>query len=1200
MRSSKMTLRISLLVLSAVLACGIRSGDAQLAVTTATLSGAVTDSSGAILPKATITLSSTEKGVTQTLVTDSRGRYSFSQLPPATYILIVQMTGFKEYRQNGIVLDAGQSATQDVKLPVGSVTQVVEVTAQASLLNTDNANISADIDAKQVVDLPLNLRNVYGLALLNSAVNNGPEMQMVLGGGGASNDDADQDVSFFHFNGGFMGTSAFLLDGVWDTDPEWGGVSIVPSVDAVQEFKIQNNSFTAQYGWSTGNVINVVTKSGTNSFHGSAYYFYRNDILDANLWFSNHYGVPRESFGRKQFGASAGGPLSIPGFRRQHEKTFIFGLYEHLGLSTPSHSVFTVPDSNFLAGHFAELLGPQMATDAEGRPVYLNQIYDPRSTHPITAGVLDPTTGLVPNQTGYIRNPIPNNDITTLGAFDPVAAKIASYYPTANQPGIANNFAAVGLNPAHSNEYLVRVDHNINDASHAYFRYSYKEEFKTGNPAYWGANDPGGPGAGIIDNRFGVAAGYSQIFSPTLTMNIMAGVELWHEDENSQGVPFQSSSLGLPSQLDSLIPQFPTVNIGGLSSIAPAVVYQVDHGPEGSVAVDFIKVNGQHTLNFGFMGVELEEDNKMLYQTSLQFNGSFDSGPDPNNPLSFPTGNGFAQLLLGVQDGGVSGAEGYPATASHNFGWYVQDDWKPARNLTLNLGLRYEIQTAPTYKHDKAAVFNPNVLNPISSSVGEQLYGAEQFLSSSNRSSYNTNYKNVAPRVGFSYEALSRLVVRGGFGIFYPVSIGLFQADLNGYTSFTPVPYTLNGISPNSAVSMENPWPNGFIPITGSSLGELQDVGYATGSNFRNRASGYTEQYMLGLQWGITANDSLEVDYVGNHGTHLMTAATNASQLNPKYLSMGISALNTLVPNPFYGAIAPGASGCALDQPTIVQSQLLQPFPQYCSVTAIAPPVGFTQYNALQVHYNHRVTRGLTAMVSYTYSKFLDNIEGNITWAYYNLIGNQGPANNYNLAAEKSVDASDIPHSLVANYIYELPFGRGKPIGSGMGRLANAVAGGWQVSQIATFKQGFPLGITGYNQPTWGGNPRPDVLPSVNLHVSHPTILEWFNTGAYAYAPYGSFGTAPRFFSNLRAPGYQNWDTAFMKNWEFGKSAREPMRLQFRGEMYNTFNHPQFYAPSTIYGGCDPNTDSGCTPGFGQITAALPGRTVQLAAKFYW
>jgi hypothetical protein len=1165
-------------------------GHAQLAVTTATLNGNVTDPSGAVVPQATVKLDSGQTGVSRTYVTDAAGRYSFTQLPPATYTLSIRANGFESYTQNGIVLDAGQSATQNIALVLGLATQQVVVNSQASQLNTDNANLSADIAAKQVVELPLNLRNIYGLATLNSSVNNTSEGQQLLGGGPNGTDNADQDISFLNFAGGFFGTSAYLLDGVWDTDPEWGAVDYVPSVDSVQEFKVQNNSFTAQYGWSTGNVVNVVTKTGTSSFHGDAYEFFRNDALDANFWFNDHNGVAKPDFSRNQFGVSAGGPLYIPKLYKQREKTFIFGLYEHLGLSTPLNSTFTVPTAAFRAGDFSALLGPQKGTDILGRPIYQGQIYDPRSTHQVTVG----------GKTYDIRDPIPNNNITAVGPIDPIAAKLVSYYPNPTNSALTNNFFTAGTGPAHSNEYLIRVDHNFNDAARMYFRYSYKNEFKTGNPDFWGTNNPAGPGNGRPNSRWNLAAGYSQVFSPTFTMNILAGVELWHETSTNQSAGFHPSSIGLPSYLDANSPQFPVINIGSQSQLGPLnSAYLVNHGPIGSVATDFIKTLGRHTVNFGFMGAELQDDETQLFQATLDSAGNFTSGPDPNNPVNFATGNGLAQLMLGVLDNSApsgqsttAGTSYNPVVAIHYLGWYVQDDWKPTSKLTLNLGLRYEFQTAPTYRHNIASTFNPDVVNPISAVVGETLPGALQFLSDSQRGVYKTNYDNVAPRLGFTYQAMPHLVLRGGYGIFYPPSITCcFPGESAGFGATTVSPVTLDSISPNPAVTIANPWPNGYIPITGNSLGELQQVGNGVSSNFLNRKSSYVQQYLLGWQWAITPNDELDVNYVGNHGTHMIANTLNRSQLNPTYLAMGASALNALVANPFYGAITPGTSSCALDQAKVVQSQLLQPYPQYCNVGETDPPVGFSIYNALQANYNHRFSKGLTALVSYTYSKFLDNVEGNQSWSY---AGNQGPANNYNLAAEKSVDGSDTPHSLVANYIYQLPIGRGRAVGDHMNRLANAVVGGWEVSQIATFKSGLPLSISGANYNSYGGNPRPDVLGDV--HVSNHNIHEWFNTGAFAYAPYGTFGTAPRYFSYLRGPHYQNWDTALMKNWQFS----EAMRLQFRAELYNSFNHPQFYTPNTGYTGCDPNADSSCGSSFGQITNAFPARTVQFAGKFYW
>lgn len=1194
-----------LILLAFILVGAVPWLNAQIATTTATLSGVVTDATGAVVPQATVTLSSPEEGIKHTFTTDAVGRYLFAQLPPAAYSLTIKARGFEAYQQNGIVLNAAQSVTQDVKLTIGAETTSVTVTADASQLNTDNSNVAADIGARQIVELPLNMRNVYGLTTLNSSVNNTSESQQLLGGGGNATDNADQDISFLNFAGGFFGTSAFMLDGSWDTDPEWGAVIFVPSVDAVQEFKIQNNSFTAQYGWSTGNVVNVVTKSGTSSFHGSAYEFYRNENLDANQWFSNHTNTAKPKLSRDQTGVSAGGPLYIPGLYRQRNKTFIFGLYEHLNVSTPTVATYTVPDSNFQNGNFSEILGgPSGQVDALGRPILVGQIYDPRSGRAITAGQIDPKTGLVATQSGYIRDPIPGNILSNLAGYtpDPVGSKIASYYPKATGSGLANNLVVSGTAPGHSNEYLIRTDQNITDTMRAYFRYSYKEEFKTGIANNWG-NNPAGPGNARPNNRWGMAAGLSDIFSPTFTMNIAAGVQIWHETSNNQSFGFDpAGELGLPGYVTQNSPLFPMVNVGSQSAMGPGPNDQqavTNHGPIGSVTADFIKLLGKHTLNFGFMGVEQEDDQRNYYQTTLNFNGGFTTGPNPLQGSGVASGNGFAEMLLGVLDSSNVGTVYNPAVSNHLIGEYVQDDWKPTKNFTLNLGFRYEIQTPPTYRHNVASIFNPNILNPISYEVGTPHLGALQFLSSDNRYAYNPNYDNFSPRLGLSWQVHPRTVIHAGYGIFYPQALSCcFPGDPDGFSASTYMTPSLDGgVTPNPNVSTASPWGGNYNQITGNSLGEFQQVGNGLGSTFRSRRSPYVQQWLFGIQYGITPNDELDVNYIGNRGTRMITAGYQQNQLNPTYLSMGTTALSAQVTNPFYGHIT--SSSCSLNQPTVTQAQLLTPYPQFClaGVSETDAPVGFSDYNALQVTYNHRISKGLTALVSYTYSKFLDNVEGNQSWSY---AGSSGPANNYNLAAEKSVDGSDIPHSLVASYVYQLPIGRGKAVGSGMGRAANAIIGGWELSGIVTFKSGIPISISGNDINTFGGNPRPDVTG--NVHVHNRSINEWFNTGAFAFSKLATdggdiWGNAPRYFSSLRGPSYQNWDTTLDKNWVF----KDNMRAQFRLETFNTFNHPNFYSPSgTGYPGCDPNAVSTCPSGFGQITSAFPARSVQLAGKFYW
>jgi hypothetical protein len=414
------------------------------------------------------------------------------------------------------------------------------------------------------------------------------------------------------------------------------------------------------------------------------------------------------------------------------------------------------------------------------------------------------------------------------------------------------------------------------------------------------------------------------------------------------------------------------------------------------------------------------------------------------------------------------------------------------------------------------------------------------------------------------------------------------------------------GVSPNPNISTTNPWGGNYAQITGTSNGSFQQLGNGISSVFRNRQSPYVQQWLLGVQYAITPNDQIDVNYIGNRGVR-MVGSKNYNQLDPKYLALGNAFLSAQAPNPLGAALSAlsaggkvAASGCNLGGDTVKNAQLLSPMPQFCNggVSQIDAPVGQSLYNALQVTYNHRVSKGLTALVSYTYSKFLDNVEGNNGWSYNGPSNwGQGTANNYNLAADKSVDAGDIPQALVASYTYQLPIGRGKSVGSGISRIADAAIGGWEISGVAQFKQGIPLGVFGSDIASYGGFPRPDVVKSPKL--AHPTLHEWFDTGAFQYAQFGTFGTAPRYFSNVRGPGYQSWDTAVEKNWHF----RETMRAQFRFETFNTFNHPNFYAPGagqTVYGGCDPNANSSCASSFGQITNAFAPRSIQWAGKFYW
>src|SRR5580704_17820927 len=442
----------------------------------ATLNGTVTDPAGLPVNGAKVTLSSAQIGIVRTYTTQDGGLFSFSLLPPAIYSLQVENSGFKANKQQGITLDAGQTAQQNVRLTVGSTSEKVEVTAQSPLLNADNANISADITARQVVDLPLNLRNVISLAELNSSVSNTAEEQ-VVGAPGISG-SADQDVSFLNFGGTFFGTAQYLLDGSWDTRVDWDGVIYVPSADAVQEFKIQTNAFTSQYGFSSGNVVNVVTKSGSNQLHGDAWMFYRNSAYDARYYFNDSN---QPAFHRDQFGATIGGPII-------KNKLYFFGYYEGLRQATPATFVGTMPSTAERTGNFSALLGSQVGTDYLGRPIFAGEIYNPFSTRLVTCGGTDSVTGDHVSQcpagatTEFIRDPISGNiasgtGVTNMlpsGLTDSIASSIASgsYWPRPNSSALFNNFASASSAAAHSNEYSVRIDYNISNSDRIWGRWS--------------------------------------------------------------------------------------------------------------------------------------------------------------------------------------------------------------------------------------------------------------------------------------------------------------------------------------------------------------------------------------------------------------------------------------------------------------------------------------------------------------------------------------------------------------------------------------------------------------------------------------------------------------------------------------------------------------------------------------------------------
>jgi hypothetical protein len=693
--------------------------------------------------------------------------------------------------------------------------------------------------------------------------------------------------------------------------------------------------------------------------------------------------------------------------------------------------------------------------------------------------------------------------------------------------------------------------------------------------------------------------GYNQVFSPTFTGSFNFGFERWVEGNVGQGYPFKPSTLGLPSQLDTFTPIFPRFSISGYSTLGLSQQASYPNNV-GTISADFVKVFGPHTISFGYMGVLSQLNGAEVPFTSFNFDPGFTSGPDPLGQTA-GTGDGFASFLLGAASGGSAPVIIYPQDSKHYHGWYIQDDWKVTNRLTLNLGMRYDIQFAPIEKYNRQAYFDPTAVNPITSQVndGKTYLGALVYNNSGNRANYQTALNNFSPRVGISYMVNKALVARGGFATFYPVSF-LGYTGSPGYSQTTNYVATLDNVHVASVLSA--PFPQGLLQPVGNSLGGLTDVGQGISGVLTNhRPSPYVEQWSFGLQYSPTRRDVIDISYVGNHGVHMVSSSgVNLNELPPSDLALGNTALTTLIANPFFGLSAVNASGCGLANAQIPAFQLMLPMPQFCdNVRAAKGTSGDSDYNALQARYTHRA-QGLTISANYTYSKFLDDVAGSVGFVLYYP---WSVRNSYDLKRERTVDVGDIPNAGVVSFIYELPFGRGKKVGSGLSGPANAVLGGWEIAAINTFRQGTPFGIGNgatFNQGTlFGGSQHPNLVGNPNVpgnFAGNPgcvgptrlhTVQHWFNPCAFAQAGPGDFGSLPTYLPYARNPGYADTDLSISKWFNL----TERFRLQFRADMFNAFNHTNFGNPYPAQ--ISSSTFSGT------LWTDIP-REVQFALKLYW
>ena len=1011
------------------------------------------------------------------------------------------------------------------------------------------------------MNLPLNQRNTYSLVFLAPGVQG--------------------DVSFtynnmnFSVNGGRPGTTDILVDGIPSSpglaNPNQG-IAVFPSVESVQEFKVQTNAYSAEFGRSGSGIINMIYKSGTNTLHGSVFEFLRNSDLDANSFYSNLNGVALPNFKRNQFGASAGGPVYIPKIYNGRNKTFFFAAYEGLRQGSATTLTTTVPTAAQRTGDFSKTL------NAAGQLV---TIYDPTTT--------------VPQGSGYVRLPFPGNVIPT-NRMDTVGKNAAAYFPLPNQPGSVNagvnNYYAAGTSVLNTNLFDAKVDENINDRNRFFVRYS-RLGLMQPSPVLL-------PAAVAIAQRSpdnqaqtnnSVAINYTLTLSPTDLIEFRYGVARIKLDYRSTSLGFDPTTLGFPSYI--------TANADHLvfPGIAPTNYYSLGAPGQGDtrnpsfenhlLAVENTHILAAHTLRFGAeMRLLRVDDTESGSSTgNFSFTNAITQGPNPN-AASSTAGNAIASLLLGVGSGSMGIGLKDVATQSHYYGAFVQDDWKLGRKLTLNLGLRYDLDIPRTERFNRLEVFDPTVPSPLAGPAGiAGLRGGLVFMGTggASRRQFDPQWHNFNPRFGFAYQATGNTVIRGGFGIFYAPTLRGAGATVGstGFGNTTNYAGSPDGLTP--AVYLSNPFPTGLNLPVGSSQGLLT----AIGSSFETPMKGdnavpYEEMWNLDIQRELPGGVLIDIAYVGTHGVHLNLAGENnlnLNQLTPDMIALGTK-LQQSVANPFYRIITTGPEAAA----TVPLAYLLTAFPQYTEVDNMFPTGGYSLYHALQLKVEKRLNHGLTMLASFTGQKLIDD------FSILSNVGNNtgGIQNIYNGRGERSVSSNDRSRRLVISGTYQLPVGRGKAFGKNWNRAVDALIGGWQVNGIYTAQTGFPISVTAQNTCTnCGVNTLRPNNNGQSAELSGPVsqrLNRYFDTSVFSQPAPFTLGNTGRTLPDVRGPSSENIDLSLFKMFR----PTERMTVEFRAESFNILNQVVFGMPNTTL-----NSNQ-----FGAISSQANGpRTIQFGLK---
>ncbi len=1133
-----------------ILVLGVLAGPAGAQEYRATLSGRVLDAQQAVIPGVRVAAVQVETGARYETVTGGDGQYTLPFLPPGDYTLTAEGPGFKRYVRENVHMTTNERKALDLPLELGQLAETVTVTAQTSLLETSSASTGQVITARQIENMPMNGRTPLVLAQLAFGVTpaSDPRFYRPFDNAGPSG---------FSMGGAPAQTNELLLDGAPDTTRNMR-VAYNPPVDSVAEVKVETFMADAAYGHTAGGTVNVVLKGGTNSLHGSAYNFNQVSALAATPFFTNRAGLKKPVTRYNQYGVNAGGPVMLPKLFDGRNKLFWYFGYEGIKDSFPEPITTTVPTAAERNGDFSAL-----AAIGANYTIY------------------DPLTGAA--EGSRIRRTAFANNTVPPARLNVIAKNYLPFYPAPNQAGQPDgrdNFLSNSVRADDYNSQIGRLDFNLSERHKFFFNFRHNERLEDRGNRFFNI----GTGNFLKRVNWGSMVDDVYTFTPTTVLNTRVNWTRFTEGNVRSSNGFDYLTLGFPQSLRTNTTKFvlPRVEPGAMNALGdsggddtPFDIFQIFS--------TLTKIAGRHTLKLGG-DLRLQRESSTGFGNSsglYQFGSQWTRGP-LDNATTAPIGQEFASFMLGLPTGGNWQTNASRTGQYGSYAFFLQDDFRVRTNLTLNLGIRYEHDVPVTERFNRTAVgldlVTPSPVdaaaraayarNPIPEVPVSQFkaVGGLLFATPSQRSVYNTN-GYFSPRLGFAWQPgfSRRTSVRGGVGVFFAaLDPNIVQTGFSQTTNFVP---TLDSyLTP--AATLSNPFPAGILQPTGSSLGLATFLGQGISTVDRNRKNTYSIRWNVDLQRELGKNLVFEIGYIGNHAVHLRLPDSDSLRYTPaQFLSTSpfrdqatIDRLSAIVPNPFAGLL-PGTN---LNATTIGRSSLLVDFPHFTGVTLSDRSAGSSYFHMLQARVEKRYSSGIQFLANYQWSKLLEK---------------RTRLNAFS-PLEKRISPDDRPQRFVFSTSYDLPFGKGKPWGSSAPPVVRHIIGGWILNGIYTYQPGSPAG-------DWG-----------NV-IYLGSDLNWKSRGVDGVFDRSRFNTIstqqlgsnvrgfPTRFSNLRNDGANNIDASILKNFDI----TEGVRLQFRCEFFNFFNHVTFNGP-----------DLGPTnSNFGRITsqANLP-RSTQMALRLTW